>query len=179
MVPGPSEWTAGQPGSPMNRLVLASLAAVLVTATGCASVPMMPDADDLAAKTFPAPPAGQAQVYVYRHESMGGAIKLGLLLDGFLVGESAAKTYFVVPLAPGKHVIGSTAENRDELPLEAVEGKTYFVWQEVKMGFLQAGTKLSLADEATGKAAVNECKRAQATLPQAPPAPKPAGVPAS
>jgi len=163
----------------MNRYALAGLAAALFTATGCASVPMMPDADDLAAKAFSAPPAAQAQVFVYRNESMGGAVKLGVLLDGFLVGESAAKTYFLVPLAPGKHVIGSTAENRDELPIEAAAGKTYFVWQEVKMGLLQARTKLTLMDEATGKAGVGECKRAQATLPNAPPPPKPAGVPAS
>jgi hypothetical protein len=32
-----------------------------------------------------------------------------------------------------------------------------YVWQEVKMGVMYARNKLTLVDEATGKAGVNEC----------------------
>jgi hypothetical protein len=159
----------------MNRL-----AAVLLAATGCASVPLMPEADDLAAKTFAAPPPDRANVYVYRNESFGGAVKLGLLMDGFMVGESAAKTFFLLPVAPGRHVLSSVAENREELAIDAAAGQTYYVWQEVKMGVWAARSKLHLVDEATGKAGVGECKRAVATPPPAPaPAAQPAAVPAS
>ncbi len=163
----------------MNRLALAGLAAALLAATGCASVPMMPEADDLAGKTFAAPPPDRAHLYVYRNESFGGGVKLGVLLDGYMAGETAAKTYALLPLAPGNHVVVSVAENREELPLQAVAGKTYFVWQEVKMGLLQARSKLTLVDEATGRAGVSECKRIQTAPPPPAPVAAPAATPAA
>lgn len=164
----------------MTRSARAGLAVALLAATGCASVPMMPEADDLAAKAFAPAPADRAHVYVYRNESFGGAVKLGLLLDGYMVTETAAKTYVLLPVAPGKHVLTSVAENREELALDAAAGKTYFVWQEVKMGVWAARSKLNAVDEAAGKAGVQECKRAQvAPPPAAPPAARPAAVPAS
>jgi hypothetical protein len=174
--------TPVNPGDHMNRLARAGLAAALLAATACASVPMMPEADDLAGKAFQPAPAGRAHVYVYRNESFGGAVKLGILLDGFMVSESAAKTYVLLPVAPGRHVITSVAENRDELALDAAGGKTYYVWQEVKMGAWSARSKLTLMDEAAGQAGVQECKRAQVAAPPAaaPAAPAAAAaVPAS
>jgi len=164
----------------MTRYARLGLAVALLAATGCASVPLMPEADDLAAKTFAKPPADRAHVYVYRNESFGAAVKLGILLDGFMVAESAAKTYVLLPVAPGKHVVTSVAGSNDELAVDAAGGKTYFIWQEVKMGAFSANSKLNAVDEATGKAGVQECKRAQVNAPPAaPPAAKPAAVPAS
>jgi hypothetical protein len=162
----------------MTSPARAALLAALLVTTGCASVPMMPDADDLAAKAFTAPPADRAHVYVYRNESFGGGVKLGILMDGFMAAESAAKTFVLLPVAPGRHVVTSVAENREELPVDAVAGQNYFVWQEVKMGLLSARSKLSLVDEATGKAGVSECRRAVAAAPPAAPVAPPAARPA-
>jgi hypothetical protein len=167
----------------MTSFARAALCAALLAATGCASVPMMSQADDQAAKAFTAPPSDRAHVYVYRNENFGGAVKLGILMDGFMAAESAAKTFVLLPVAPGRHLVTSVAENRDELPLDAVAGQNYFVWQEVKMGVWSARSKLSLVDEATGKAGVSECQRAVAASPPAPPvapaAAKPAVAPGS
>jgi hypothetical protein len=146
----------------MNRLVSIPFAVVLLAIfAGCASVPMASGDADSAAKQFAAP-AGRANLYVYRNERMGGAIKMGVYVDDKPVGQTAARTYLLIPLTPGKHKIRGHAENNSELDLDARAGQNYFVWQEVKMGALSARNNLHLVDEATGKKGVSQCKLAAA-----------------
>ncbi|MBR7801738.1 DUF2846 domain-containing protein [Undibacterium fentianense] len=123
--------------------------------TGCASIKMASQAEDAKAKSFAADP-NQANLYIYRNEFMGAAIKMPVEIDGKEIGKTGSKTYFAVKVAPGKHTLVSKAENDFVLDLSAEAGKNYFIWQEVKMGLLMARTKLQVVDEATGKAGVNE-----------------------
>lgn len=139
-----------------NIFVFVSLAYVALL-SGCASVPMASDTLDQQAKTYTTAP-GKANIYVYRNESFGAAMKLAVTLDGTLVGQTAAKTYFALQVAPGKHQITSVAENTSSVDLVTEVGKNYFIWQEVKMGALSARSKLQIVDESTGKEAVASCK---------------------
>lgn len=123
---------------------------------GCASVPTASVERDAQAKSFSVKP-DKASVYVYRNESMGGAVKMAVEVDGQKIGETAAKTYMMLDVAPGKHKLVSKSENDSVLELQAEAGKNYFVWQEVKMGVLYARSKLQLVDDATGRAGVGEC----------------------
>lgn len=132
---------------------------IALSMVGCASVKMEDAKQDATAKQFQINP-NKSGLYIYRNESMGGAIKMDVTVDGKAIGQSAAKTYFFLEVEPGKHTITSKSENTDSLTLDTVAGKLYYVWQEVKMGFLFARTKLSLMDEATGKAGINESKLA-------------------
>jgi hypothetical protein len=116
---------------------------------------------DAAAKTYQVK-QGKANIYVYRNENLGGAIKLTLLMDGKLVGDTGPKTYYLLEVEPGRHTLLSKAENDSVLELNAQAGRNHFVWQEVKMGLWQPRTLLQEVDEATGKAGVAECKRALA-----------------
>jgi hypothetical protein len=138
------------------KSTLAGLFAAAVLATGCASVPMANVERDNAAKTFAVAP-GQANIYVYRNESMGAAVKMDVELNGKPVGQTAAKTYLALGVAPGRHTLVSKAENDSALDIVAEPGKNYFVWQEVKMGLLYARNKLQIVDEPTGRAGVAEC----------------------
>lgn len=134
-------------------LIAASFALTLV---GCAStVPMATPEKDAQAKQFIAKP-GVAGVYVYRNESFGKAVKLPLEIDGKTIGQTGYKTYFYTEVAPGPHKITTRAENTTELTLNAIAGKLYFIWQEVKMGVWAPKANLQLVDEATGKAGVKE-----------------------
>lgn len=123
--------------------------------TGCASVPMASPAADSAAKVY-ATNSTKANVYIYRNETFGAALKMPVTLDGAPVGETASKTYLYRQVDPGTHAI--TSQGKDTLSLEATAGNNYFVWQEVKMGLVSGGSKLNLVDEAQGKAGVAECK---------------------
>jgi hypothetical protein len=135
----------------------AVLVAAALSLGGCASVPMASVEKDAAAKSFAAK-SGKSNIYVYRNETLGAAVKLPLVLDGKAVGDTAAKTYLMLEVAPGSHTLISKGENDSVLPLTTVSGKNYFVWQEVKMGMFSPRTALQVVDEAAGQAGVNECK---------------------
>ena len=131
------------------------LAAILFT--GCASVPMASVEKDNAAKTF-AVKSDKANIYVYRNETFGAAVKMPVALNGKLVGDTAAKTYMKLEVPAGEHTLLSKTENDSIVKVNAAAGKNYFVWQEVKMGMWAARSSLQVVDDTVGKTAVNECK---------------------
>jgi hypothetical protein len=136
-------------------VVFSLLATLLLGA--CASVPMAPPEEDARAKQA-APPPGKAQIFVYRSETLGGAHRLAVKLDGRAAGQTAPKTYFRFVASPGSHTLHSEGEGGGStLTLNCAAGKSYYVWQEIKMGFIGPSTKLQQVDEATGRAAVKDC----------------------
>lgn len=137
------------------ELMFAMKRVLAATLTGCASVPMSDATQNEALKTF-AVPAGKSGIYIYRNESMGGMVTMDVAVDGNPIGQSCAKTFLYKEVAPGKHTITSKAENTDTLTLQTQPGRAYFVWQEVKMEFAAARSKLHLVDDATGKQGVAE-----------------------
>jgi hypothetical protein len=158
----------------MKRLSSLLLLSGLVTA--CASVPMATPEQDRAAKEFRTTP-GKSNVYVFRDESIGAAIKMNVLLDGGLFGATAAKTFLLTTVEPGRHTLLSKAENDSTLAFDAVPGANVYVWQEVKMGILMARSKLQLVDEAIAKGRIPECGLAAGASAAPPPAPMAAPVP--
>ena len=143
----------------MTRLGMAALAASMLAA--CATVPMAPQDADARAKTFVAPSTGEANVYIYRDQTVGSAIKMPLLLDSVSIGDTGPHTYAFRQVQPGNHTITSKAEKDALLQFNAEPGKTYYVHQQVKMGVWAARTGLELVDEATGQQAVKSCNMIQ------------------
>lgn len=110
---------------------------------------------DAEMKRFGASP-DMSRIYIYRNENFGGGIKMTINVDGRLVGATSANTYLVTDVAPGRHTIGSDAENFTMLKVDAAPGKNIFVWQEVKMGFGTARSQLHQVSEAEGRRGVSE-----------------------
>lgn len=111
---------------------------LLLIVAGCATVPLADSARDAAAKTF-SPPAGKALIYVVR---TGGSISgmsplYRVYMDGHDWGQLADRTYFVFPVAPGRHSLLATAPGRpspsatvgslDTLDVDAASGNVYVV----------------------------------------------------
>lgn len=117
---------------------------------GCASVPMASPEADAAAKQFK-PASGKANIYVYRNERFGAAIKVPVSLNGMTKGSTAAKTFMHWEVKPGQYKIMSHAEKDDAITVNAVAGSNNFVWQEIKMGTWSARTKLQKVDAEKGK----------------------------
>lgn len=126
----------------------------------CASVPMASVEKNAAAKSF-AVKAGKPNIYVYRNESMGAAFKLPLFVDGRAVGDTAAKIFLLLEVAPGNHTLVSKGEYDSVLPLTTSPGKNYYVWQEVKIGLFGPRSALQLVDEATGRAGATRASRSR------------------
>lgn len=137
----------------------ALISIVTLSLVGCASVPMGDSKKDAELKSF-TPKPDVAGLYIYRNESIGGAIRMDVEIDGKPIGQTAAKTYLYKEVAPGKHTITSKSENTDSIEVDTVAGKIYYIWQEVKMGLLYARTKLSLVSEAEGRKGVQESQLA-------------------
>ena len=152
----------------MRNYIMLLAIGFVVLLSGCASVPMANSERDNQAKKFAVKP-GLSNIYVYRNESMGAAVKMDVELDGKLVGQTMAKSYFALEVLPGKHTLISKAENDSILDVNAEAGKNYFVWQEVKMGLLYARNKLQLVEEAIGKSGVAESKLIESALTTATP----------
>lgn len=133
----------------------------ILALVGCASVPMGDPTYDAELKQFSGK-HDMAGVYIYRNEMFGAAIRMDVEVDGKPLGQTAAKTYLYTEVPPGKHTVVSKAENTDTLELNAVAGKLYYVWQEVKMGLLSARTKLHLMNEEDGQNGVLETSLAAA-----------------
>jgi hypothetical protein len=137
--------------------VIGLLLLAVLTMSGCASVPMASSMEDAQAKLFKTNP-DKANLYIYRNEMMGAAVRMEVDLDGQYIGTNVAQTYIRKEVDPGQHTVVSHAENDDALTFNAQRNKNYFIWQEVKMGVLYARTKLTLVTDEIGRAGVKECK---------------------
>jgi hypothetical protein len=125
--------------------------------TGCASVPTGSLEEDLLAKGLLVRP-DKAQIYVYRHETLGFAIPMTIAIDGRAVGRTVSQTYVAREVDPGIHEVTSYAEDVSGVKVNAEAGKAYYVWQEVKIGLWRARSLLHAVDEETGRRGVTECK---------------------
>jgi hypothetical protein len=139
----------------MKNLFRALVVAAVLLVSGCASVPMADSSADTAAKAFTAP-AGRSRIYVYRNETLGAALTMDVFVNGRRLGQTGARTYLVADVPPGAHKILGKAENESMVELSTVAGRTYFVWQEVKMGLMSGRNLLQVVDEKTGRAGVLE-----------------------
>ncbi|OGA72106.1 MAG: hypothetical protein A3F77_01890 [Betaproteobacteria bacterium RIFCSPLOWO2_12_FULL_67_28] len=149
--------------SVQDRLLSTFVLLAALLAAGCASVPMASLEDDTRAKTHAVRP-DKSNIYVYRNETLGGAISMTVTLNGRVAGQSGPQTYFMFEVDPGTYELSSIAENTSALKLTTAPGRAYYLWQEAKMGMWMARTLLQQVDEDTGRKGVAECKRAQSAF---------------
>jgi hypothetical protein len=92
------------------------------------------------------PSADKALVYVMRPTMFGMAIQTKLAVDGDWKGVNRGNTYFYFTLPPGEHYFCSTAENKSVLTLSVEAGKTYYLQQGIRPGFIKAQNELEVMD---------------------------------
>jgi hypothetical protein len=113
------------------------------------------------------PTPSDAVVYILRTTRMGGLIHFWTFDSETLVGVTHGKSWNVVRMAPGTHLLWAKAENVAVLPLNLHAGETYFVHQQVLPGFGKARTQLELVDRAQGEEWLREIKRQLVVTPEA------------
>lgn len=147
----------------MKNVVLLCMAILAAMLTGCASVPMASLDQDAKAKDF-TPQPDKATLFIYRNETFGAAIPITVSVNDRTIGQTASKTYFRFNVNPGRYKIKAHAENVAELSVDAISGRNYFIWQEMKMGMWSARANLTQVDDSTGRAGVSESKLIASTV---------------
>jgi hypothetical protein len=115
---------------------------------------------DLRAKAL-TPAEGKALIYILRPSGFGALIRMNLECDSVHIGSTKAENYVYAMLNPGAHTLVSKAENNTSLEVTLEAGKTYYVKQQVKMGFVYSETGLKLVDEQEGQKYLKKCKLAK------------------
>ena len=105
----------------------------------------------------PEPPADKALIYVLRPTMSGNKVQTKLGVDGKWMGVNRGDNYFFFTLEPGEHYFCSQAENKSVMALKVEAGKTYYLQQKVRFGWMKARNQLVLLDEAEGKAGLAKC----------------------
>lgn len=142
----------------MNKIILTSVILSSMLLGGCASVPLASNAENAAAKSFPAPENGKAGLYVYRDSFAGKALKKDVYLDGRCLGETSDKVFFYQQITTNQpHMLGTESEfSPNNLTINAISGKNYFVRQYIKMGVFVGGAGLQEVSESEGMRVVSK-----------------------
>jgi len=145
-----------------KKLIFLLILVLLVTLTGCASVPMAPTVDNQLRKQFLAPSKGKSGLYIFRDSSFGAALTKKISIDDQTIGATASKTFFYREITPGQHKLSTQSEfGNNDLSLKTNSGRNYFVRQYIKMGVFTGGANLEQVSEEEGKKAVLDCNLAQ------------------
>jgi hypothetical protein len=153
--------------TPHVRLLAIALACLVA---GCATVapPATPEMDAHGESFTVAP--GKANIYLYRNENLS-ADPLRVFVNGKEAGATGRATYFLWVVDPGTFDISSDSGNASSVHIAAEPGKSYYIWQEVKidrslflLGIVTAGSDLHVVNDDTGQWGVSECTRVQSKL---------------
>jgi len=131
---------------------------IILTLSGCVSVPLDSRDNTQQAKAFSAPAEGHAGVYIYRNSFAGQALKKDLWIDGKCIGESSNKVFFYTQVEGDReHTVATESEFSPNLLQVFMEsGKNYFIRQYIKLGVFVGGANLELVDEARGRSEVEK-----------------------
>ena len=148
--------------SPVRRsaaLLPPALASLLLG--GCAFVPLQDAERTRAAKEFPDPPPGKSNLYLYRDDVVGAAVKRKLYVDGQYIGETGFNTFFFRTLDPGRHAVQTQSEFEvRKLDLLAEPGQVHYIRQGIVPGIFTAGTVLVPQDPIAAKPAIRKLQLA-------------------
>ena len=123
---------------------------------GCASAPVGDSQQDTTPETYAVKP-GNAELFIYRNQSVTVEVGMDVWLDGTPLGQTDAMTYLHTPVAPGKHVISSSAENTDRLEVDIEAGAQIYVRQEVETWAESPQVRFYLVKEIEGRGGVRAC----------------------
>ena len=107
------------------------------------------------------PTEGRALIYILRPSGFGALIKMSVLCDSVHIGATKAGNFVYAMVTPGRHILESHAENNASMDITVEAGKTYYVRQQVKMGFAYAETGLKMLDDTDGQKDLKKCKLAK------------------
>lgn len=130
--------------------LLAAIA--LLALAACASTPQASSERDAEAKQFLTHPSAAA-IYVYRSPFNSYDADSVLYIDGRLIGNTVAGTYFRIDTVPGRHVLHGMGLDAGQFEIEVRPGQTYFVSLDVIAGH----SRFAYVPDRVGRERVQAC----------------------
>lgn len=132
---------------------------------GCATVPMATETEDLEAKSFNAD-TGKSNIYVFRDSIVGTAVTYEIILDGEIIGNLPIKTFHLLEVAPGKHIVAASFRDSSDLVELAIEpGQNYFIRASFSSKVVGAyhAVKVEVVNETEAKEIILQLKLAKSS----------------
>jgi len=145
---------ANREASAMKQFVFTLLISLILF--GCAPVPTGDLPQAATPETYAVAPEN-AGLFIYRYPSVTVDVRMDVWLDGTPLGQTDPMTYLHTPVAPGKHVISSSAENTDRLEVDIKAGAEVYVRQEVETWAESPQVRFYLVKEEEGQSGVRGC----------------------
>lgn len=135
---------------------------LLCPAVSAAAALATPEEDRRAKQALP--PEGKAFIFVYRDQATPDRA-IAVWREGRIVGRTAARTFLLLTVPPGRHRLASGDPPDDRLVVHAEAGRNYFVRQEVQP---DGRSRLRAVAYAAGRRGVMACRLVRAE-PEPPP----------
>jgi DNA topoisomerase IB len=142
-------------GVDMKKFLLLLSVGAMVFMSGCASAKQYAAFPD---QKVAIEDTNKGRIYLMRPATLGCAIPMFVTDSGTEIGHTGAKTYLCWEREPGIAKIASRSEATSDLDVTVEKGSTYYIEQQVKMGFAFARNKVVLVDEQKGKKILKKCK---------------------
>ena len=133
----------------------AIFSAGIILLVSCATTTQLVEIPD---QTKPIEKPENCRIYVMRPTTFAYAISMRVTDNDTPIGNTGPKGYLCWETSAGTNTINGISENISTLPMVTEAGQTYYIQQNVRMGFLFARNKLEAVDEATGKQMLSKCK---------------------
>lgn len=121
---------------------------------GCASNQQFVRIPDL---NKPVEDPAKGRVYVIRPSSMGSSASLEVWDGKVHVGNTGPSAYLCWERAPGPAEISGREENISTVPLTVESNQVYYIFQHMRMGWIQARNKLEIVSEEEGRQLLKKC----------------------
>lgn len=153
----------------LRRIAVAIVLLCVCFMAGCAVAPVATREMDARGRSFTVA-EGKANIYLYRNENLS-ASPMQIFVNGAEAGATGRATYLLWEVDPGAYDISSGSDNTSSVRIVAEAGKSYYVWQMVKLDrrlvlldIVIARSELHIVDEDMGRWGVSECSRVQSKL---------------
>lgn len=132
----------------------------------CVAVPMATSQADSHAKQFSPPAAHMARLYVVRTSMLQPVTKSQIYVDNELIGFLAPKTFLMMDMPPGVHVVSAQTKFKSQMELHLEAGQSYFIQQDMYLLLFKSTEELKIIEIKEGKNAVRASKRAEIIFPK-------------
>jgi hypothetical protein len=100
----------------------------------------------------------KGRIYVIRPSVMGSAASLEVWDGNLHVGNTGANSFLCWERKPGQAQVSGKEENVSTVELNVEANQVYYIFQHMRMGWVQARNKLEVITEEEGQKRLKGCK---------------------